>query len=84
VNSHFKGVVWPRTPLVVNDKVRYRYVVVGVLTTDQPVDFLDKQEILLDGHAFGLPDALSAIRQRAPLVKPGNTASEVLAHLKRL
>lgn len=85
MNSHFKGVVWPRQPTTVNGAPRYAYVVVGVLVTDEPIEFLDgKPEALLDGYAFGLPDALGAIRQRPPLVKPGNTASEVLANIKRL
>jgi len=88
VSGHFKGVVWPRRPTVVNgdsDKAQYRYVVVGVLTTDRPIEFFDgKQSILLDGYAFGLADALGTIRQRLPRVNPGNTASEVLANLKGL
>lgn len=88
VSSHFKGVVWPRRPAVVNgsdNKVQYRYVIVGVLTTDRPIDFFEgKQSILLDGYAFGLPDALGTIRQRPPRANTGNTASEVLANLKGL
>lgn len=58
-HPYFRGVVWPRPKTQV---MGYRYVVVGMLVTDESLRGMDKNEIVLSGNAFMLGDALETIK----------------------
>lgn len=60
MQQHFRGVVWPREP----QDGKYRYVVVGMLVTDKPIPELEANQIVLDGHAAGMAEAVGAIMQK--------------------
>jgi hypothetical protein len=59
MREHFRGVVWPREAV----KGQYRYVVIGMLVTDEPIPELEADQIVLDGNAAGMKDSLAVIRQ---------------------
>lgn len=50
MKEHFRGVVWPR-PALPDQQGRpsYRYIIVGMLTTDTPLKGLHPNETVLDG-----------------------------------
>ena len=79
--QHFRGTVWPRPELA--DKGIYRYVVVGMIFTDKPLDGLSDNQIVLDGHAAGMAEALETITQKEANIKVGD-ATDVLLNLKYL
>lgn len=79
--EHFRGVVWPRPP---SGKVKeHRYVVVGVLVTEDPIVEFSGHEFLLDGKIWGMADLLGLVKQKQPAMKIG-TANQVLMTLDRL
>lgn len=82
--EHFRGVVWPRGR---HESGAYRYVVVGLLVTDEPIPGQDLQRFgvrtMVDGPAPGLADALAAMPQREATAIVG-TADDVLLGLGRL
>lgn len=72
MKEQFRGVVWPREESVDSaGKPVYRYVVVGMLVTDTPIEGLDPNETIIDGamtrHVaeMGMAGAL----ERAPKFK---------------
>lgn len=79
--QHFRGVIWPRPE---KDSC-YRYVVVGMLVTDTPIEnFSGNDTICLDGKSFQLMEALSAVEQTNPGVFPvRGDANSVLLRLNR-
>lgn len=80
--EYLRCVVWDRTD---KDKPKkcYRYVIVGMLVTDEPIESLSKNESVLDGMTFGLGDILSEIRQVKPKIRIGD-ANSVLCSLESL
>lgn len=61
MNEYFKGLIFPKP---ITGKPVYRYQIVGLLVTDQPIlEFEGKDEILLDGTSY-LADILPGIRYR--------------------
>lgn len=63
---------------------QYRYIVVGLLVTDKPLEGLEgKNEILLDGHAAGIAEALETITQKKLATRVGD-ANDVLLRLQDL
>lgn len=76
MNQYFKGVVWPRESEDVQVKSGkrttvtrrvYRYVVVGMVVTDEPIEkFEGKNEIVLDGPVDGMVEPLLSIKSRKP------------------
>lgn len=64
--SHFRGVVWPRKPQEGPSGKVYRYTVVGLLVTNEPIPELDGftdgiSQTALAGRAPGLAEALADI-----------------------
>jgi hypothetical protein len=57
--QHFRGLIWPRGEL----NGLHRYVIIGMLVTDKPLDNLDGDQFLLDGHAAGIAEAIETIQQ---------------------
>lgn len=82
MRSHIRAVVWPRDKVTEKGKTNYRYTVIGILVTDQPIAALEgKNEVVVDGAAPGLANDLASIRQYAPLFPPGD-ASSALCNLQ--
>lgn len=79
--QHFRGVVWPRDDQ--SDKGVYRYVIVGMIVTNKPLEGLSKNEIILDGHAAGIAEALQTIPQKNAKITTGD-ATNVLLNLSDL
>jgi len=62
MKEHFRGLVWPRDPKQGPEGKVYRYLVVGLLVTDTPIDGLEgHNETLLDSHSPGLSMVLKAL-----------------------
>jgi hypothetical protein len=50
LKEHFRGVVWPREASQdASGKPVYRYVIVGMLATDTPIEGLHPNETVIDG-----------------------------------
>lgn len=87
----FKGVVWCHGPTTTETGEEvHRYVVVGVLITNKPIDSLEagegrdiESEAILCGPCDGLADALAHIEQGEADVRMGD-ASMVLLQLGRI
>lgn len=77
MREHFRGVVWPRRNP--DAQGRYRYAVVGCLVTDKPLEFDEKNEIVLDGHAAGMSDSLQTIVQKVPNIVLGDATNVLLS-----
>jgi hypothetical protein len=77
-----KAVVWPYGQVQISgEPIVYKYAIVGVLLTDQPIEsFEGKNDVVLRGQSFGLSDALSHIQQVKPQIKIGD-ANQVLGQL---
>lgn len=91
MSSHFRGVIWPKqgvadAPPMAGPSGRklYRYAVVGLVVSDQPLENVEgKNEILLDGMASGMAEALSTIQQKRPAFTLGD-ANDVLLVLDHI
>lgn len=86
----FRGVVWPREPMDSRDgKPVYRYVVVGMLVTDQPIEGLAPNETVIDGtvprydEMMGMTGMLSRAPKFTPR-QPLGTADDILCSLNDL
>ena len=78
MTEHFRGVVWPRGN---KEHGVFRYAIVGILVTDKPLDNIDpKNEVVLDGMAAGMADAIQTIQQKEPAITLGD-ATMVLTSL---
>lgn len=77
--EHFRGVIWPREPANGPERKVYRYVVVGMLVTDEPLD-VHPNETAVDGAVHGVAEALEAARRVTPRRTLGD-ASDVLLSL---
>ena len=84
--EHFKGVIWPRgdgTLRVYDPRTKlYRYVIVGMLVTDAPLDNCDKDEFVIDGPVE-MGHILERASHRAPKHLTGD-ATSVLCGLDTL
>jgi hypothetical protein len=66
--QYFRGVVKGNQPdSDLEGKPIYKYVIIGMLVTDEDIPELDKSQAMLDGPACDLGIALSAIHQRPEL-----------------
>ena len=84
VQSLFKGVCWPRGPeptIVSKDgKLIYRYAIVGMLVSDQPIEALEgKNEVVLEGHGAMMAETLTTIPQREPAIPTGDATNVLLS-----
>lgn len=84
MKQHFKGVIWPRGEFKTGKRKVYRYPIVGMLVTDQPIpEFEGKNEIVLDGASSEVALALANIKGRDPKYRTGD-ATNVMLHLNEL
>ena len=81
MRQHFRGVIWPRDDQA--DKGLYRYTVIGMLVADKPLERLSGNQIVLDGHAAGMAEALETIQQKEAKYQIGD-ATDVLLNLSHL
>lgn len=79
LSEHFRGVVWPRSPTQNSTGTVYRYVIVGMLVTDEPLD-VDPNETTIDGAVAGIGAQL-AEAHRVHLAGPLGDANAVLLRL---
>jgi hypothetical protein len=82
MKEHLRSIIWPRQPLDGKGGVKlYRYTIVGILITDQPIDGLEgKTEVLLDGSSEGMANILASVKtKKVPFVM--GDASNVLLSL---
>lgn len=83
--EHFRGVIWPRHE---NDGT-YRYVVVGMLITDKPLEGLHENETVIDGtltnytEEMGIAGALERMPKFHPASQLGD-ANRVLLSLNEI
>lgn len=86
MKKFFKGIVWPRGKIQEDDtevitKINYRYVIIGMLITDKPIEsFENKNEIVIEGASYDAIN-LEYLPQRPSNIKVGD-ASDVLLNLK--
>lgn len=91
MSTHFRGVVWPKQGIAgkqpmlgPSGRKLYRYAVVGMVVSDQPLENVEgKNEILLDGMASGMAEAMSMIQQKRPAFTVGD-ANDVLLVLNHI
>lgn len=97
--ERFRGVIWPRQVTKPGPRARdpnplpaaqgpegpvYRYVVVGMLVTNQPIQKFEKAgEHVLDGNAWGVLDLLAVV-PTARAAYPLGDATSVLLGLESL
>jgi len=76
--EHVRAVVWPREPVEGPQGRIYRYAVVGLVVSDRPIEAFHnpdgsiRNEVVLDGDAPGITEALAAVRQVEPTRKIGD------------
>ncbi len=84
MKEYFKGVVWPRESSTGTEgPTNYRYVVVGMLVTDHPLELVDGAEIIIDSTVDGMAEILTSAKSRLP-TRPLGDANMVLLRLGRL
>lgn len=89
MRQHFRGVIWPRGSEEGEVRVGkrgkakapvYRYVVVGMIVTDEPVtQFEGKNEIFLDGPDLALIQPFTRVKSRKMKFKPGDASGVLLS-----
>lgn len=80
--EHFRGVIWPR-PADAEHKNLHRYIVIGMLVSDQPIENFHPNETLLDGPTKGLVKSIKNIKQKKPKFTLGD-ANMVLTNLNHI
>lgn len=90
MKEYFRGVIWPRGKAKDKRKINYRYIVVGMLVTDEPIDNIEGvlnaegiSQNFLDGTIIGMADAISNVTQRETNYMVGD-ANHVLTDLEHL
>jgi len=84
MKQHIKSIVWPRGPMDIDGKKAYRYVVVGMIITDEPIaEYEGKNELVIDGPAYDLVENLVTVNKREPTIKIGS-ANSVLTNLEHI
>lgn len=80
--EYLRAVIWPRQKN--DDKVdKYKYVIIGMLITDKPIESLDTYEKVIDSRMHGLSLLLDMAQKRDPKIKLG-TADDVLLDLGQI
>jgi hypothetical protein len=84
MNEHLRAVIWPRGKKEQEGKPpAYRYMIVGVLVTDEPIAGLDKNQYVINQRTFGLKDQLESMQPIETDLRLGD-ANQALAKLKDL
>lgn len=76
--EHFRGVIWPREPKPNDGQQAYRYLVVGMLVTNRPLD-VHPNETAIDGALVGMAEALEKARRVELGHKLGDAADVLLS-----
>jgi len=77
MKEHLKLVVWPRPPT--DENPHYRYVLVGMLIMDKPLEIADgKNDVILEGYG-GISQNLEAMSSRQPDRVLGEATSVLLS-----
>lgn len=77
-HEHLRAVIWPRGN-VGGDGGVYRYVVVGMLITDKPIEtFESRNDIVLDG-SVAIADMLESVPAFEPASPLGDAVSVLLS-----
>ena len=87
MQEQFRGVVWPRPEVLDNNgKPAYRYVVVGMLVTDTPIEGLHPNETVLDGvvERYVSEMGFAGAIQRAPKFQAATPLGDATSVLLRL
>lgn len=86
LKEHFRGVVWNREQgLDASAKPVYRYLVVGMLVTDTPIEGLDQNETVIDGvmpryvREMGMAGSLERASKFHPAQKLGDATNVLLS-----
>ena len=80
LKEFFRGVVWPRKPRKSSKDILYRYVVVGMMVTNEPLGGLEGNQFILNGYGAGIADAIESIKHIKSDVPLGD-AVDVLTNL---
>lgn len=82
MQQYLKAILWPRTPAEGKGATKsYRYVIVGMLVTDEPIAELEgENELVADGPVFCLAEVLREVRKRKAARRVGD-ANDVLLSL---
>jgi len=89
MKEYFRGVVWPREPKTAchsNEKV-HRYIIVGMLVTDEPIVELEGNQFIVDGNVLPMGAGFgSALRgtYKTESSRPLGDASDVLLNLQHI
>ncbi len=69
IREFFRGVIWPMGKITKKktkkkpEKVNYRYVIIGMLVTDKPLEGVEGiNQIVLNGTSAGLSDSLLSMK----------------------
>jgi hypothetical protein len=80
MKQHIKSVIWPRGKFDTDKQKVYRYIVVGMIVTDTPIEKWEgKNEIVLDGPSDNLVQSFTKIKQRKSKVKTGDAINVLLS-----
>lgn len=62
--QHFRGVIWPRDAKDNKGQKLYRYAVIGLLVTDEPLEDIEgRNEIVVDGQSGAMAESLVGLRK---------------------
>lgn len=82
MREYLRAVVWPKQQK--GDKQsNYRYVIVGVLVTDEPIEGFTENQHLVDSHTRGLAEKLQEMNS-TEISEPLGDATTVLLKLRYL
>lgn len=63
--AEIKAVVWPRDPKDVKKDKVHRYVIIGMILSDVPIDGLEgENEVVIEGNCDGMIEILREIKKR--------------------
>ena len=78
--EYLRAVLWPRGKVQEGKAVNYRYVIIGMLVTDQPILNLEgENELVIDSACQGLATFLDTTPNRAPKITLGDATSVLLS-----
>ena len=79
MKEHLKAFAWPREGVSGPEGKLYRYAIVGMLVTDEPLVFEGENEVLLDGVSDGLARAVERVARRKSKLRVGDAADALLS-----
>ena len=73
-----KLVLWPRPPMEQESETVYRYLVLGIVCTTEPIDWPDESVVLSGHHNTELTKILNSMEKLKPPHNLGNATSAML------